>query len=51
MLHEPTMSVESVGTPNILQGRNSWIISLCFGFFFLFPSTFLELLVLRISDA
>lgn len=53
MLHKPRISLERVGTPNILQGTNSWIIYLCFSFFFsfFFSLTFLELLVLRVSDA
>lgn len=49
MLHKPRMSLERVGTPNTLQASSSWIIYHWFGFFF--SLTFLELLVLRISDA
>lgn len=52
MLHKARVSLERVGTPNKLQGTNSWIIYLCFGFFFsFFFLTFLELLVLRVGDA
>lgn len=52
MLHKPRVSLERVGTPNKLQGRNSQIIYLCFGLAFSFFSlTFFELLVLRLSDA